>query len=127
MAPSIELILARSLAANLAVATFLADAEGTIVYFNEAAELLVGRAYEDTPGLTTQDLVELLDPRGEDGAPVPADLMPLPRVIATGMPAHTHAWSGRDGANRYLATAVPLPDRSGATIGVLLFWYEEKA
>src|SRR5688500_18382675 len=117
MAPNIELILARSLAAHLAVPTFLADVKGNIVYFNEAAELLVGRAYEETPELTSRDLLELLDPRGEDGASVTVDGMPLPRAIATGMPAHTHAWSGRDGSKRYLATAAPLPDHSGATSG----------
>jgi PAS domain-containing protein len=127
MAPIIELILARSLAAHLAVPTFLADGGGRIVYFNEAAELLVGRAHEDTPELTSEDLVELLRPRNAEGLPVAADEMPIPRALASGMPAHTHAWSRDDGSNRFLATAIPLPDHSGDTIGALLFWYEEKA
>jgi PAS domain-containing protein len=127
MAPIIELILARSLAAHLAVPTFLADAEGRIVYFNEAAELLVGRAHEDTPELSSGDLVELLQPRGEDGEIVSAEQMPVPRALSSGMPAHTHAWSRGDGSVRFLATAIPLPDHAGDTIGALLFWYEEKA
>jgi PAS domain-containing protein len=127
MAPIIELILARSLAAHLAVPAFLADAEGRIVYFNEAAELLVGRAFEDTPELTSADLVALLDPRTAEGKPIMPDQLPVLRAIASAMPAHTHAWSGADGSKRYLATAIPLPDHEGVTIGALLFWYEEKA
>ncbi|MCA1832472.1 MAG: PAS domain-containing protein [Actinomycetota bacterium] len=124
--PNIELILARSLVANLSVPAFLSNEEGNFVYFNEAAEMLVGRSFEETPELTPEDLRALLDPRKEDGTPAgPADL-PLPRAVDDRVPAHLHARSGRDGGKRYLATAVPMLDRDGLAIGALLFWYEDK-
>jgi len=127
MAPNLELILARSLAGNLAVPTFLAEADGKIVYFNEAAELLLGRAYEDTPELTSDDLVDLLLPLDEDGNPVTGEQMPIQRAIATGLPAHMHAYSDGAEPKRYLATAIPFLDRDGLVLGALLFWYGVKA
>ena len=39
------LILAREFASNLATPTLIADAEGTVVYFNEAAEEVVGSSF----------------------------------------------------------------------------------
>ena len=126
-APQIELILARSLAAHLSVAAFLVDADCRIVYFNEAAELLLGCAFEDYPSLGAEDLIEMLDPRDEQGQRVSADAMPLPRALVQQRPSHLHASSGRDGGKRYVATAVPFIAPDGIAIGAMLFWYEEKA
>src|SRR5712692_10134047 len=46
-AKSLPLILARELASNLATPMFLIDAKGTLVFFNEAAELLIGRTFAE--------------------------------------------------------------------------------
>ena len=45
-APSLPLILAREFAANVATPFLVLDREGTLVYFNEHAERLIG----STPG-----------------------------------------------------------------------------
>ena len=42
----IELILARQLATTLAMATFLVDPDGTLVFYNEPAERLLGLRFE---------------------------------------------------------------------------------
>lgn len=39
------LILARNFPARLATAVFLIDAEGSVIYFNEAAERLLGQRF----------------------------------------------------------------------------------
>ena len=44
-ARSLPLILARELAANLSTPMFLIDAEGTLAYCNDAAELMLGRSF----------------------------------------------------------------------------------
>jgi PAS domain-containing protein len=124
--PNIELILARSLAAHLAVPAFLSDSEGRFVYFNEAAELLLGRAFEDTPELTSEDLIAILKPCDDDGAPLAVDDMPMSHALASKLPVTVEAVNGRDGGERYLATAVPFFDRDGMVLGGLLFWYMEK-
>ena len=124
--PNIELILARSLAAHLAVPAFLWDPEGRFMYFNEAAELLIGRAFEDTPDLTSEDLVAILGPSDADGRPLEIEDMPLPLALAGKLPVTVEAVNGHDGGERYLATAVPFLDADGMVLGGLLFWYMEK-
>ena len=124
--PNIELILARSLAAHLAVPAFLSDADGRFVYFNEAAELLLGHAFEDTPDLSSEDLVAILAPCDADGRPLTADDMPLRQSLARKIPVSVEAINGNDGGQRYIATAVPFLDADGMLLGALLFWYLEK-
>ena len=45
---AVELILMRQLASCLAVPVFLVDPEGTLLYYNEPAERLLGRRYDET-------------------------------------------------------------------------------
>ena len=42
----LELILARNLLSSISTPAFLVDAEGMLVFFNEAAGALVGRRFE---------------------------------------------------------------------------------
>ena len=44
----IELILARNLLSSLTTPAFLVDEIGALVFFNEAAGVLVGRRFEET-------------------------------------------------------------------------------
>ena len=59
--PSLPLILARELAANLATPMFLIDAGGMLVYFNEAAELLLGKSYAEIGSITVYDFGAMLE------------------------------------------------------------------
>ena len=52
---NLVLILARSFAAQLATAVFLVDAEGTVIYFNEAAERLLGQRFIEGAGMAPEE------------------------------------------------------------------------
>ena len=43
----LTLIIARELASQLATATFIADAQGRLVFYNEAAEEILGRTFAE--------------------------------------------------------------------------------
>lgn len=88
--------------------------------------MMIGKSMEETIDFGPEDLLEILDPKHEDGRPVKLDDLPMPRAIRDRVPAHLHAVSGRDEGRRYLATAVPLLDLDGGSIGGLLFLYEDK-
>ena len=45
--PGIELIQARALIANLSTAAFLVDNDGALLFYNEAAEGLLGLRFEE--------------------------------------------------------------------------------
>jgi len=57
------LILARAFASNLSTPTLLADARGYLVYYNEAAELAVGRRFAETGELPLDEWLEPFAPR----------------------------------------------------------------
>jgi PAS domain-containing protein len=85
---NLTLILARSLASQLATAVFLLDAEGTIIYYNEAAERLTGRPFVEGAGNTVQEWMGRGRPLDEDGHEVPMESLPLGTTILKREPAH---------------------------------------
>jgi PAS domain-containing protein len=85
---NLTLILARSLASQLATAVFLLDAEGTIIYYNEAAERLTGRPFIEGAGNTVEEWMGRGQPLDEDGREVPMESLPLGTTILKREPAH---------------------------------------
>jgi PAS domain-containing protein len=121
----LALIIARELASQLATAMFIADAAGTLVYYNEAAEEILGRTFGEAgtmpaEGWTSQFLLE--DP---DGTPMPLERMPAGIALMEQRPAHGKLWmTGLDGERKLLSvTAVPLFASATEFVGMIaLFW-----
>src|SRR3990170_863324 len=61
------LILARNFASRLATAVFLVDEEGRVIFFNEAAEDLLGTRFEEGHGMSAEKYTKLFRPAGEGG------------------------------------------------------------
>src|SRR5215510_11758707 len=106
----LALIIARELASQLATATFIADADGALVFYNEAAEEILGKTFAEAgtmpaEGWTSQFLLE--EP---DGTPIPLELMPAGIALTERRPANDNVWmTGLDGQRRFLCvTVVPL-------------------
>jgi PAS domain-containing protein len=122
---SLPLILARELAANLSTPMFLLDAAGMLVFFNEAAELLIGRTFAELgeiPGLEFGDLLHLRD---LDDTPMRRRDSPAGIAFFQRRPAHRFVRAtGFDGATRDVeATAYPLFGAAGHLHGVVtVFW-----
>ena len=49
------LILARDFASRLATPMFLVDVHGTVIYFNEAAERVLGRPYMEGADMAAEE------------------------------------------------------------------------
>src|SRR5919204_2514328 len=84
----LELILARNLLSSISTPAFLVDAEGTLVFFNEAAGALVGRRFEETGAMRPQEWGEAFGPFDESGRPIPWDHIPLTVALQHGRPMH---------------------------------------
>ena len=69
-ARSLPLILARELASNLATPMFLLDADGMLVYFNDAAALLLGKSYAEVGEITSLEFGESLKVSTRDEQPL---------------------------------------------------------
>jgi PAS domain-containing protein len=120
------LILARELASILATPTYLADSDGTLVYFNEAAESIGGRSYAEAGEMPIRQWAGLLRPRAVDGTPLRREEMPGGIALRERRPAHGRLRiSALDGVDREIATtAFPMFGQEGAFRGIMVIFWE---
>lgn len=122
---AVELILMRQLASYLAMPVFLVDPEGQLLYYNESAEQLLGRRYEETGEMPLAVWATAFAPTAEDGSPLPPDALPLTVALQKRRAMHRELWiRGLDGVRRRIAvTAFPLEGQGGRHLGaVAIFW-----
>ena len=121
----VEVILTRELAAHLAQPVFLVDASGRLLFYNEAAETLVGAPFAEVGEMSLEEWSAAFAPRDDRGHLV--DHRHLPLVVAL---REQRAVQGRgsltgfDGVTRMVrVTAIPLSSESGHCRGAFsLFW-----
>lgn len=124
----IELILTKQLASYLAMPIFLVDTVGTLIYYNEPAELILGRRYDETGEMPLEEWGSAFAPTGTSGDALSADDLPLAVAVHDRRPAHATFWiKGLDGVDRQISvTAVPLVGQGERELGSLaIFWEEE--
>lgn len=122
---AVELILMRQLASSLAMPIFLVDPAGDLLFYNEAAEQLLGSRYDETGEMSVGQWSSLFTPIGEDGAPLPGEALPLNIALHKHRAAHLAFWiRGLDGVSRKIgATAFPLEGQGGRQLGAVgIFW-----
>jgi PAS domain-containing protein len=122
---SLPLILARELSSNLATPMFIMDADGTIVFYNEAAEQMIGRPFAEVGEVSVVDWSLHLELSDTDGTPLRRRETPAGISLLQRRPAHRRLQAtGFDGVRRtFDMTAYPLFARSDEMPGaVTLFW-----
>jgi PAS domain-containing protein len=121
----IELILARQLGSCLAHPIFLVDADGVLVFYNEPAEPILGRRFDETGEIPLSEWVRLLVPRDKDDQPLAPETLPIATAVREHRPGHCgYRIHGLDGVQRWIeVTAFPLIGQAGRCVGVLaMFW-----
>jgi PAS domain S-box-containing protein len=120
----IELILARSLLSSLSTPAYLMDLEGTLVYYNEAAEQLVGVSFEETGPLGREEWGPAFAPFDERGERISFDEHPLITAIREGKAGHyAQRIRSADGAEHEVEiSAVPLLGPGGFEGAMVFFW-----
>jgi PAS domain-containing protein len=125
-----ELIVMRQLASYLAMPIFVQDRDGNLVYFNEPAEPILGRRFDETGSLSRKELWELFRPTEPDGRKIDLEESPFLEAREDGGPVHrTFRLRGMDGITRQIeGTAIPLTTRSGRIVGSFaVFWEHDGA
>jgi PAS domain-containing protein len=125
MSQPIELILVRHLASSLAIPLFLVDPDGTMVFYNEAAEQVLGRRYDEAGEMAFAEWTTVFAVRDEDGRSLDINQLPLVRALRARRPAHYRfEITGLDGAPRSIeVSAFPLEAEGKRMLGaVALFW-----
>lgn len=127
---NLVLILARDFASRLATAVFLVDASGDLIYFNEAAERVLGTPYEEGRTMPAGEWSTVFEPVDERGEPLPLEDLPLGVAVTRREPAHRALRiKGADGAVRDIeVTAFPLFAHADESVGaVAIFWEPPEA
>jgi PAS domain S-box-containing protein len=120
------LILARNFASRLATAVFLVDEKGRVIFFNEAAEDLLGTRFEEGHGMSAEEYTELFRPADERGEVLGSLDTPLGIAVNRQEPSHGPLTiTGADGITRRIeATAFPLLAHAGDLVGAIAFFWE---
>jgi PAS domain-containing protein len=122
---TLPLILARELASNLATPMFLLDPGGMLVYYNDAAAGLLGRAFAELGEIPSGEFGESLELATPEGEPIRRRDSPAGIAYFERRPAHqTLMATTYNGVRRQLeATAYPLFGAAGEMHGVVaVFW-----
>ena len=125
MAHPIQLILARQLAAHLRIPVFLVDPGGSLLFYNEPAEDILGLRFEETGEMTAAEWSSAFDPVDDQGQQVAPGDLPLMITLAKQRPAHKRFHiRGMNGVIRHIeVTAIPFIGLRGRFLGAAaLFW-----
>jgi PAS domain-containing protein len=126
---SLPLILARELAANLATPMFLLDAEGMLVFYNDAAAMLLGKPFGELGEIPSSEFGAVLQLATPSGEPLRRRDSPVGVALFEQRPAHQSLIAtAYNGVRRmYDATAYPLFAAAGEMHGVVAVFWESAA
>jgi PAS domain-containing protein len=124
---SLPLILARELASNLATPMFLMDPGGMLVFYNDAAAMLLGKPFAELGEIPSGEFGNALQLATPDGEPIRRRDSPSGIAYYERRPAHkTLVATALDGVRReYEATAYPLLGANGEMHGVVAVFWED--
>jgi PAS domain-containing protein len=120
----VELIMARGFVSNLSTPAFLVDRQGALVFYNEAAEEILGLSFGEAGPMPAEEWSARFEPTGPDGRPVPAEELPLGIALLKARPAHAplRITSAAGRTEEIEATAFPVIGRGGQSGALAIFW-----
>jgi len=124
----IEVILTRQLASYLDMPIFIVDPAGNLVYYNECAEEILGRRFEETGEMPAAQWGTIFTPRDASGQLLSPDELPLVIAVTERRPAHlSFLIEGLDGVERFIdVTAFPLIGLQDRFLGAVAIFWEDK-
>ena len=125
MAYEIELILNRQLADCLSIPVFITDTAGNLLFYNEPAEEVLGRRFEDTGEMPVEEWSVIFKTRDLDGSDIAPEDLPLVKTLTHCAPYHrTFLIESLKGKNEKISlTSYPIIGRNGKFLGaVAIFW-----
>ena len=121
----IEVILTRQWADCLAIPIFIVDPSGNLIFYNEPAEHVLGKRFDESGELPASVWTSAFSPQDENGNRLPANTLPLMIALEEHRSSHATFWiRGLDNVSRRIAvTAFPLIGSAGRNLGaVAIFW-----
>ncbi|MFZ9388035.1 MAG: hypothetical protein ACO25B_09150 [Chitinophagaceae bacterium] len=121
----IEIILSRQQADCLSIPVFITDTIGTLVFYNEPAEEILGQRFDETGEMPVEVWGTIFNPVDEYGNPMPPEELPLVKTLKNRRPYHKVflIQSLRGTIEKISVTSYPILGRAGDFLGaVAIFW-----
>jgi PAS domain-containing protein len=122
---NLALIRAREIATNLSIPITLFDPDGTIVFYNRAAETMMGTTFEERGEIAAEEWTMLFAPETPDGKPLPLEELPTGIALTERKPHHRElCFTDAEGNQHEVSvTGFPLIGRENELFGaVTVFW-----
>lgn len=129
MAYDIEIILNRQLADCLSIPVFITDTKGNLLFYNEPAEEILGKLYEDTGEMPVETWSTIFKAKEFDGSEIEPQDLPLVKTLAEQLPFHRtfliESLLGK--LEKISLTSYPIIGRTGKFLGaVAIFWRQKE-
>jgi len=121
----VEVILIRQWASYLTTPIFVIGADGLLAYYNEPAETLLGRTFDEAGKMPLDELLTIFEVTDETGGAMDLTTFPLGIAWQEHRPAHGRLrYRALDGPWRLVdVTAIPLEGHDEQHLGaVAIFW-----
>ena len=124
----IEMILLHLWASYIALPMWITDAEGNLVYYNESAEAIVGRRFDEVGEIKAADLASVFVTSDLNDEPLPVTEIPTMVALTERVPAHRELrFRAFDGSWRHIElSALPIEGQGGRLLGSLSAFWEIK-
>jgi len=122
----IELILIKHWASYVTIPILIADAAGTLIFYNQPAEAILGRSFDEAGEINATDLEKVFVTQDLDGSPLPSEELPLVRSLVERVPSHrTIRIRALDGPWRTIdVTALPIIGQGDRQLGAFAAFWE---
>lgn len=129
MAYDIEIILNRQLADCLSIPVFITDTKGNLLFYNEPAEEILGKRYEDTGEMPVETWSTIFKAKEFDGREIVPQDLPLVKTLTEQLPFHRtfliESLLGK--LEKISLTSYPIIGRTGKFLGaVAIFWRQKE-
>ena len=124
----IEIILNRQLADCLSIPVFITDTKGNLIFYNEPAEEILGKRYDETGEMPVEEWSTVFKPMDESGNMLPPDELPLVKTLKNCNPYHKTFWieSLKGKSEKISVTSYPILGRTGKFLGAVAIFWEPK-
>ena len=121
----IQIILARQLASSLATPILIVDTEGTLVFYNDAAETILDQRFDETGEVPADEWTGRFAVADEARNPIAQEDRPMMMALSERKPLSRTLWMrcGHREWRHMNITAFPLIGDGGQFLGAqMIFW-----
>jgi len=121
----IEVILLRQWASYIAVPMWITDDIGNLIYYNEPAEAILGKRFDEVGMIHAEELADVFHTTDMEGNPLESKQLPIAKALTEAIPVHSVLkFRAFDQTYRTIeVTALPIEGQGGRHLGVMaMFW-----